>query len=286
MFSELTQLALTPTHEKPRFAMCGVCHQERFEDCTFLIDAVDEYCALFGIAIRGEVAFRGERKYLKPLPAGGLLARIPADDFSMILLGVDGGELEITRWPIFGDHWSTNVQLRSWLFEPTSFEDALARLKAFVDVFQIFWGEANDVVVTKYPTFCGVNEHYCRVPGLGLANYFGAEYIRYFGGVERFMTSAHLQVEPFGSGLITTLPCSSFDEFVAKRAEIRHHLGDLLFEPAPAPGGCVDPIKGCIDRQLFWSEAQFDPTSADRALKQILEIEERKKRDGRSDIDN
>ncbi|MES1213407.1 MAG: hypothetical protein ABUL64_02370 [Singulisphaera sp.] len=275
---------MSNSRAESRLAVCSVSHQEKFEDCAVLVDAIQELLAAVGLAIRGEVAYRGERKYLKPLPAEGLPALIPENDLCMVTLGFNRGELQIMRKPIFGDEWGENVQVRAWLFDREPLEYGILFLKAMVSVLGSFWGEVNDIAITKYPTFCGVNEHYCRVPGMGLANYFGAEYVHYFGGVHRFKNAPHLQVQEFGAGLITTFPCSSFDEFSAQRADVRRHLGDLLFEPAPAQDGGVDPIKGRIDRQLFWPGKEFDDTENDRVMEQILELEERRMTKDRSGI--
>lgn len=114
-----------------------------------------------------------------------------------------------------------------WVFAEKMF------LKA-VEIFSPHWGELNRRADTVKPTFCTPQGNIYCVPHLGNANYFGPEYLNFFGGIESFQKAGFETVKKYQNGVFLTLgrQFKSHEAFLEKRTRIENELAEEeVFDP-------------------------------------------------------
>lgn len=103
----------------------------------------------------------------------------------------------------------------------------------FVEEFSPHWGELNDIAIVGKPSLCDINSHYDNVPHLGTANYFGSEYVSYFGGIDQFIAAGFGSTIGLHKGVYVRLPSvQTTEQYEAERTTIEgrlHH--SLVFGP-------------------------------------------------------
>lgn len=100
-------------------------------------------------------------------------------------------------------------------------------LLAAVAASDAHWAELNDERTTPQASFAtSKREHVLYVPHLGMANYFGPDYVRFFGGIERFETAGFLEVRPRHKGVYVRLvhDRASQEEFLVQQRTVQEAL--------------------------------------------------------------
>lgn len=159
----------------------------------------------------------------------------------VIFLGADGvPHLELNvSWP-GPDFQAPEFQPRRTLDlgmsipKPGTWGRAESLFKLAIDLISPFWGEVNDESVTEIPTFCFLNGHTTVVPKLGMANYFGPDYLEFFGGLEAFRNAGFARVEPLYEGVYVVQPLvKDKSSFTSQQQDIQRRLAaPEVFDPA------------------------------------------------------
>lgn len=114
---------------------------------------------------------------------------------------------------------------------PYEFVDYLFR--GLATALEPFWGELVDEVVTTTPTMCPLHGHETTVPHLTQANFFGPDYIEFFGGLDRIRGAGFAKVAVLGEGVYVELPKSATtEEYRAIRSSVESRLAaPEVFDP-------------------------------------------------------
>ena len=97
--------------------------------------------------------------------------------------------------------------------------------RALIKTTRPIWGELNRTRWTGRCTVADPESHETMVPHLGTCNYFGEDYCRFFGGLERFQAAGFGHVEEFKKGVLVELPDhQTEEEYRQIRSAIEHKL--------------------------------------------------------------
>lgn len=95
------------------------------------------------------------------------------------------------------------------------------------------WAEVISRDFTDRRTFLMPGSRHLALPHLAPANYFGPEYVEFFGGRKVFEKAGYVLVEPLGEGLFVVMPdVQTPEEFLTMQREIETRLGNpQAFDP-------------------------------------------------------
>jgi hypothetical protein len=199
----------------------------QYPDAGSFMRAVTAGLANAGLEIRG-ILVRGDDEY-EPVGACELGALFDASGNTHIFqLAPDEGVTLTVGWfppllPFTTGGWGQTVQIP---FDGPTLRSRVEEVfLSLCESIRPFWGEILDDSVTIGRSMCGVNGHYTCVPHLGLANFFGPDYIEFFGGVERIREAGFAEVRDVAHGVYVTLPAvSTNDEYLRVREAIQAKL--------------------------------------------------------------
>ena len=123
-----------------------------------------------------------------------------------------------------------------------------------------YWAELNEVSVTGCPTMCNLDGHRYTIPHLGSANFFGSEYLHFFGGIGKMRAAGFSHVQDFMGGAYTVLPkCKTQSEYLAVRQKVEACLCDpQVFDPSLPKDGL--PLERIIQRCLLCPQKSPPPS--------------------------
>lgn len=195
-------------------------------------DMIRRLECIFSAAGVEPIGYLGRRSLLEPIPPGGLEALFSMERGTMESLQFHGTretEATITWFPpaefdgFFAQALRVNVGLA--LGKGWEWDSAEELFLTAVEQLSPYWGELNFLSATRKPTLCDQNGHYSHVPHLGSANYFGAEYCAWWGGVEKLENGGFERVQRVSSGAYVVLTRSGEPaEYLARRAEVEGEL--------------------------------------------------------------
>lgn len=234
---------------RSRFVVRGMAHQERFFDKRLVAEAIENSLKDSELGVIGYV---DDESRIHDIAMNGLVEFIPDEPTTTFAIALNEGDIYFSWLPenrCLPFRWDSNLQVNIGLCDGASFTRVISVLTSFVSNCDLFWGEANDRFLTNdQPSFCGLNAHYLEVPQLGTANFFGEEYVRFFGGVRRFESIPGVAVSRLNRGVLTVFDqCKNHTEFASRQKKAMAHLGNERFSVA---SGDMP-----IFRQLFWGGA-------------------------------
>jgi hypothetical protein len=178
------------------------------------------------------IGIANKRGQIVDLSFEDLTKVFPHDKEVLIKLLVEGdGQLEIgVLWfpsPVFDAFISPITRLEISLGFPKGWEYQRVE-EIFCDAVSSVlphWGELNQVAVTNFPTLCHLNCHRYCVPHLGTTNYFGEEYLEFFGGIERITSAGFQRTLPLCDGMLVSLGVDLSEEtYKCLRSQVEARL--------------------------------------------------------------
>ncbi len=165
------------------------------------------------------------------LPSGGLVTILPRKkSASNVLLLSDAEDVALTfSWipppdPVLALEPLKRARFGFWVSHTRGWELAERLLLVAVECADAFWGEIRDHAATVRDTYT-MSVHHEIIPHLGTANYFGAEYVQFFGGVQKLEAAGFGRVVPHHRGAYVHLGAvANTNEFVTRRAGIEARL--------------------------------------------------------------
>lgn len=196
------------------------------------------------LEIRG---FIDENERLSPLPIGGLkdlflldntrlmtfvLSDKPYLALNVMWFGPDDPVLMVNPNPRF------RLDLGFAVGRGLGWDVAEGILLSCVEHINPHWAEINDVAVVGSPTLCTLGGHIHCIPHLGSANYFGREYVEFFGGRCPIEAAGFAKAVPYHEGMYVMLPLvASKEEYLAVRQTVEPRLAtEDLFDPQHTGG--------------------------------------------------
>ena len=192
------------------------------------------------------VGYKDRRERATDLPPDGIEAMLPvklARVVPFVFAAEHAAELEVRWIPPADPLLELGPVNRTMIW--TRVDSSLGRdagekmMLSAVEWADAFYAELNDKRVTQLPVApvygCPHSE---AVPHLAMANYFGEEYIKFFGGLKRIRAAGFAEVRPFHRGVYVQLGADAdFASYVKKRTEVEARLG-----PAGLFGGERDGL--------------------------------------------
>lgn len=218
----------------------------RTTDARGVAASIEEFVQHTGLSMMG---YLGPRDRLVSMPSEGVLALLPKKRATYVTLLLQRSpvvSMSIFWYPPADPIVLLDPVSRLDLIIHTELESGWDTAKRLflggAATCGAFWGELNDTRQTPHPSFAtSRREHVLTVAHLGTANYFGPDYVEFFGGVERFRAAGFLSVEPCPPGVYVQLlePGSPPEEFKSRQAAVESRL-------AFAPAVFDDDVRGPV----------------------------------------
>lgn len=208
---------------------------EWYFDTQRLGSSIDDAFAAAGAPLQMHV---GARDLLESA-AVGTATFIPLDSNKTQTFVFRGGEMLLRRMDErtcriveCAAGWDQNLEMQVSLDGSWNTRNAMGLLRLLISLLKFYYGQMNPLAITQKFVFGNLNSHFSEGPGIGYLNYFGAEYLRYFGGLERLQQAGFDSVEEFSDGVLLGLEsCTNRPELDERRKHVRAALGEQLFKP-------------------------------------------------------
>ena len=161
-------------------------------------------------------SYRGKKDKLIPIPGNGVRSVLPRKEYAItdfIIQQQPKLEMSIDWYPPDDDFLMLRPRDRlSAIFHIAwdwGWDFAQQLLLKSVNELNAYWAELNNLAAVTGYTLCSLQGHSREVPRFGSANFFGKQYVEYFGGLPAFERAGFDEVMPVGDGVFVILTRSS-----------------------------------------------------------------------------